>query len=162
MTLFGEQISVRAEIAVLEGTSGHADQKGLVKWVKEFRRKPEAVFVVHGEDNTAQYFASKLKNEEGLHAYAPRFGERFDLLRDEIPVQNDTALRRKTASDIRAAFELLEKEKSGLESVVARMERASSGIDLTDEKKARKLSDAIRRLADDIAFLSEKWGGDAF
>ena len=41
------------------------------------------------------------------------------------------------------------------------MERASSGIDLTDEKKARKLSDAIRRLADDIAFLSEKWGGDA-
>ena len=161
VTLFGEQISVNAEIAVLEGTSGHADQKGLEKWIGEFSRKPEAVFVVHGEDNVAQYFASRLKNEKGEHAYAPKLYERFDLLSDEIPLQNDTALRAKSAEDIRGAFSILEKSRGELEDVMTRMERAASGIDLANEKKARKLSDAVRRLASDMDFLVSKWNGDA-
>ena len=160
VTLFGEQISVKAEIAILEGTSGHADQKGLIKWIGEFEKKPEAVFVVHGEENTSEYFASKLKNEEGLHAYAPKFGERFDLLEDEIPIQSDTALRKKTGADLRDAFDNLEKEEKSLRSVIERMAMASAAIDLSNEKKAHKLADAVRRLSDDIAFLSEKWGGD--
>ncbi len=161
VTLFGEQISVNAEIAVLEGTSGHADQKGLEKWIGEFSRKPEVVFVVHGEDNVAQYFASRLKNEKGEHAYAPKLYERFDLLSDEIPLQNDTALRAKSAEDIRGAFSILEKSRGELEDVMTRMERAASGIDLANEKKARKLSDAVRRLASDMDFLVSKWNGDA-
>ena len=161
VTLFGEQISVNAEIAVLEGTSGHADQKGLIRWIRAFERKPEAVFVVHGEENTAQYFASKLKNEEGLHAYAPKLYEHFDLLSDEIPVQSDTALRKKTAADLRSAFAILESKRELLDLVIRRMERASSGIDLADERRSRKLSDAIRRLADDVDFLVSKWNGDA-
>ena len=160
VTLLGEQISVKAEIAILEGTSGHADQKGLIKWIGEFEKKPEAVFVVHGEENTSEYFASKLKNEEGLHAYAPKFGERFDLLKDEIPIQSDTALRKKTGADLRDAFDNLEKEEKSLRSVIERMAMASAAIDLSNEKKAHKLADAVRRLSDDIAFLSEKWGGD--
>ena len=160
VTLFGEQISVKAEIAILEGTSGHADQKGLIKWIGEFEKKPEAVFVVHGEENTSEYFASKLKNEEGLHAYAPKFGERFDLLKDEIPIQSDTALRKKTGADLRDAFDNLEKEEKSLRSVIERMAMASAAIDLSNEKKAHKLADAVRRLSDDIVFLSEKWGGD--
>ena len=40
------------------------------------------------------------------------------------------------------------------------MAMASAAIDLSNEKKAHKLADAVRRLSDDIAFLSEKWGGD--
>lgn len=38
--LFGEDIAVNAEIAVLHGTSGHADQKGLFNWVEAFAKKP--------------------------------------------------------------------------------------------------------------------------
>ena len=37
--LFGEDIAVNAEIAVLHGTSGHADQKGLLNWVEAFERR---------------------------------------------------------------------------------------------------------------------------
>lgn len=161
VTLFGEQIAVNAKIEVLEGTSGHADQKGLVKWIGEFKKKPEAVFVVHGEDNVSQYFASKLKNEFSYHAYAPKLYERFDLLADEIPLQSDTALKEKTASDIRSSFRILEDSREKLEEVVSRMERAASGIDLTNEKKAKKLSDAIRRLSSDVDFLVSKWNGDS-
>ena len=161
VTLFGEQISVNAKIEILEGTSGHADQKGLERWLGEFKEKPEAVFVVHGEDNVSQYFASRLKNGNGYHAYAPKLFEHFDLLGGSIPLQNDTALREKTASDLRSSFEILESSRSKLEDIVLRMEKAASGIDLANEKKARKLSDAIRRLSSDVDFLVSKWDNDA-
>ena len=161
VTLFGEQIQVNAEIAVLEGTSGHADQKGLEAWINEFSRKPEAVFVVHGEENTAAYFASRLNKLYSLHAYAPCLFSRYDLLHGEIPVQPDTALRKKSAADLRQAFSMLGESRSRLEEVVSRMEKSVSAIDLSDEKKARKLSDAIRRLASDVEFLAKKWNGDA-
>ena len=161
VTLFGEQISVNAEIAVLEGTSGHADQRGLEKWIDEFQPKPTAVFVVHGEDNVSQYFASRLKNVKGLHSYAPRFGERFDLLHGEIPLQSDTVLREKGKADLKAAFEELGNKQGNIISVVERMEKAATAIDLTDEKRVRRLSDAIRRLASDLDFLASKWGQDA-
>ena len=161
VTLFGEQIQVNAEIAVLEGTSGHADQKGLEAWINEFSRKPESVFVVHGEENTAAYFASRLNKLYSLHAYAPCLFSRYDLLHGEIPVQPDTALRKKSAADLRQAFSMLGESRSQLEEVVSRMEKSVSAIDLSDEKKARKLSDAIRRLASDVEFLAKKWNGDA-
>lgn len=48
--LFGETIKVQAEILRLEGISGHADKKGLIRWIREFEKQPEMVFVVHGED----------------------------------------------------------------------------------------------------------------
>ena len=161
VTLFGEQISVNAKIEVLEGTSGHADQKGLEKWIGEFAEKPEAVFVVHGEDNVSQYFASKLKNEHGLHAYAPRLYERFDLLSGAIPLQDDTALRSRTKADLNDSFKELEKNTADLTGIIDRMERAASLMDLSNEKKANKLSDAVRRLSSDLAFLVSKWNGDA-
>ena len=47
--LFGETISVKAEIHNLEGFSGHADQKGLMDWLSGFRQEPEQIFLVHGE-----------------------------------------------------------------------------------------------------------------
>ena len=47
--LFGETISVKAEIHNLEGFSGHADRKGLMDWLSGFRQEPEQIFLVHGE-----------------------------------------------------------------------------------------------------------------
>ena len=161
VTLFGEQIQVNAEIAVLEGTSGHADQKGLEKWISEFTRKPEAVFIVHGEDNVSQYFASRLKSTFGFHSYAPELYEHFDLLHGEIPLQSDTALKERTSTDLKESMDYLDSMCSKLDDVIARMGRSASLMDLTDEKKVKKLSDAIRRLASDVEFLASKWNGDA-
>ena len=54
--LFGEDISVNAEIASLHGTSGHADQSGLLRWLAGFREKPQMVFVNHGDDTSCTAF----------------------------------------------------------------------------------------------------------
>ena len=47
--LFGERLAVKAEIQVIDYFSGHADQTGLLNWLKGFEVKPKRVVLVHGE-----------------------------------------------------------------------------------------------------------------
>lgn len=82
--LFGEPIEVRADIMKLIGMSGHADKNGLLDWVNGFTKKPEKVFVVHGEDSVCTLFTECLKGEYGFNAYAPYSGTRFDLISGEF------------------------------------------------------------------------------
>ena len=78
--LFGETVAVHARIETLPGISGHADDAGLMRWISAFEEKPRHVFVVHGEDEAAAAFASRLQSELGLEANAPYNGESWDLL----------------------------------------------------------------------------------
>lgn len=82
--IFGEEIAVKAHIENLKGISGHADQKELIKWLRAMKEKPRKVFVVHGEDSVCDFFADKVKTEEGFDSYAPFSGTSFDLLKGEI------------------------------------------------------------------------------
>jgi metallo-beta-lactamase family protein len=59
--LFGEEIAVKARIESLKGISGHGDQKELVKWLEAMKKRPQKVFVVHGEDEVCDIFAKLLK-----------------------------------------------------------------------------------------------------
>ncbi len=77
--LFGEEIAVSAEIRVLGAVSGHADNEGLMKWIKSFDPKPRQVFVTHGEEAVAQIFAGRLRDELGLAADVPYNGEIWTL-----------------------------------------------------------------------------------
>ena len=77
--LFGEEIEVNAEIDYLAGISGHADKEGLLHWVNSFERKPQMVFVNHGEDGSCRDFAACLEEEYGFRTYAPYSGTVFDL-----------------------------------------------------------------------------------
>lgn len=81
--IFGESISVKAEIAQLQGVSGHADMEGLIGWVNAFERKPSVVFVNHGEDKVTDSFAKSLHDAFGFRTYAPYSGASFDLISGE-------------------------------------------------------------------------------
>ena len=67
--LFGEDIAVNAEIAVLHGTSGHADQKGLFNWVEAFAKKPETIFVNHGDTEACEAFQALLQENPYLSTF---------------------------------------------------------------------------------------------
>ncbi|MDD3212696.1 MAG: MBL fold metallo-hydrolase, partial [Eubacteriales bacterium] len=82
--LFGEPISVKAEIRKLNGISGHADQNGLLKWIGSFEGDIRHVFVTHGEDSVAEGFAKRLHDDLGRSATAPYNGECWDLTADEL------------------------------------------------------------------------------
>jgi metallo-beta-lactamase family protein len=77
--LFGEIIQVSAEIRRLSGVSGHADRDGLIKWLTGFEKKPERVFVVHGDDQVCNIFTEYIRNELGYKADAPYSGMVYDL-----------------------------------------------------------------------------------
>lgn len=79
-TIFGEEIAVQAEIRNLPGISGHADREGLLSWAMAFRKKPEQIFVVHGDDSVVDGFAALLTEKTGVPAYAPYSGTEWDLL----------------------------------------------------------------------------------
>lgn len=77
--LFNEDIEVRAEIEALPGISGHADKRGLLAWLGGFEKKPQLVFVNHGDPESCESFAKCLNEEHGLNSFAPYSGTEFDL-----------------------------------------------------------------------------------
>lgn len=77
--LFGEEITVRANIVKLEGISGHADQKGLLNWLEHFSKKPDQIFVVHGEEDVSEHFATLIKGNFGVKAIVPFYTQMHSL-----------------------------------------------------------------------------------
>ncbi len=77
--LFGETIAVNAEIAQINSVSSHADDNGLVRWISSFSPAPKRVFVVHGDEQACEAFASRLQHEKKLSAVAPFSGDEWDL-----------------------------------------------------------------------------------
>jgi metallo-beta-lactamase family protein len=78
--LFGETIQISAQIKQLSGVSGHADKDGLTKWLTSFEKKPERVFVMHGDDQVCDIFTDYISKELGYSAIAPFSGESYDLI----------------------------------------------------------------------------------
>lgn len=121
--LFGEQIKVNAEIRRLSGVSGHADRNGLLTWLSSFQKKPERVFVVHGDDQVCIDFTEYISKELGYSAVAPYSGAVYDLKDNvclvegmRIPVES----RSKGISQKETAFDRLMKAGKRLLTVIAR------------------------------------------
>ena len=86
--LFGDDIVVKAEIASLKGTSGHADQQGLIDWMEGFIEKPQLVFINHGADESMTVF-QKLLKEKGYETEAPFSGTEYDLITGRMTIFSD-------------------------------------------------------------------------
>jgi metallo-beta-lactamase family protein len=82
--LFGETIQVNARIKQLSGVSGHADRDGLLRWLTSFEKKPDRVFVIHGDDQVCEIFTEYISKELGYTATAPFSGTTYDLLQNEL------------------------------------------------------------------------------
>jgi metallo-beta-lactamase family protein len=80
--IHGEEVAVRADIVKIEGFSSHADQKGLLEWLKAFKKKPEKLFLVHGETDSLETLQRVIQSETGQHAEIPAYGAQYDLETD--------------------------------------------------------------------------------
>lgn len=87
--LFGEDIAVRSEICALHGTSGHADQAGLLRWLQGFHEKPQTVFINHGDDEACEAFKTLLAENYSYQAEAPYSGAEYDLVTGKMTVFAD-------------------------------------------------------------------------
>jgi len=73
--LYGKYYSVKAKIENIEGLSAHADQKGLIDWMSQLKKKPERIFIVHGEPQSADALRVKIKDVYGWDSVIPSLNE---------------------------------------------------------------------------------------
>ncbi len=76
--VLGEEIAVNATVYNFTGLSAHADRDGLLKWINSFIRKPDKVFVTHGEDHICEQFTKTLEGL-GFSAAAPLYKSVYKL-----------------------------------------------------------------------------------
>ena len=142
--LFGETIDVKAEIAKLEGLSGHADHNGLIEWVEGFTKRPKKVFVVHGEDSVCTAFAQCLSNDHGFDAYAPYSGTVYDIISGQIIKEGiPVPVKKKESTLVSDVYARLKAAGARLMGIIARAEG------MTNKDKAK--------FADQINSLCDKW-----
>jgi metallo-beta-lactamase family protein len=80
----GQEIDVRCRVRVISGFSAHADQHELEAWLAHFGRadvdgRPKQVFIVHGDPDAAEAFATRVRSELGMEAVIARHLERVEL-----------------------------------------------------------------------------------
>lgn len=81
LKIFGEYVPIRAEVTQIEGLSAHADQRGLLKWLKHLGKEPKHVYVVHGEPTAADTLRLRIEEELGWAASVPDYRDTVELVR---------------------------------------------------------------------------------
>ena len=135
--LFGEDITVKAEILVLAGISGHADVDGLNAWIQHVSGVKK-VFVNHSEASIADEFTAHLRNDYRLEAYAPYSGAVLDIISGEFTNAAPIPVEKKSKGYSPSYQRLV----ASLERLTALVNR-SSGL---TNKELAKMTDTLNNL----------------
>jgi metallo-beta-lactamase family protein len=77
--VLGERIQVHAAVKSIGAYSAHADQPTLINWIRSAAAPPKHIFCTHGEEATAIGLATRITEELGILAHAPRLAETVEL-----------------------------------------------------------------------------------
>lgn len=77
--IFGEEIAVKAEVKSLDAFSGHADRDGLLGWIAAMKKKPEQIFIVHGELEAQNVLKEYIQQGFKINAINPAHQEQYDV-----------------------------------------------------------------------------------
>lgn len=77
--IFGEEYRNNAHIEIINGFSGHADRNELMAWVGKIQCKPQHIFLVHGEEDSATPLQQSIQDEYGIRVAIPHMGESVSL-----------------------------------------------------------------------------------
>jgi metallo-beta-lactamase family protein len=162
VTIFGEQIEVKASIRQLEGLSGHADQRGLIKWLEGFDlKKPRHVFVVHGDEKISQFFAGYLGSVLNIAAWAPEVGQSFDLLTEKLPIATKEIEFIELSNALKIALDHLEVVLEKFGQIGQRLVKNAKEV-LKDYQNpaAKRTADALVRFSEELETIEKKWNSD--
>jgi len=146
VSLFGEEIAIRCQIHNFRSMSSHADKGELLSWINSFKKKPECVFVVHGEEETCKGFALKLI-EEDYKAIAPKYTSIYDLETFEPEFEGRDLLKK---SDM----DRLERRDS---PVFQRLLLAGMRLVEVISRNKGGANKDLAKFADQVDALSNKW-----
>ena len=73
--IFGDPIKVNAQVATINGFSGHAGQSELVNWFDSLAASRPRLVLTHGEDRSRTALAGLLQQRYEIEALLPQYGE---------------------------------------------------------------------------------------
>jgi metallo-beta-lactamase family protein len=76
--IFGEEYALKAEVAVMNAFSAHADRRNLLDYALRFKERVKKIFIVHGDEDQSEKLQLLLE-EHGLPSFVPRENEAFDI-----------------------------------------------------------------------------------
>ncbi len=161
--LFGEDIYVQANIESVEGFSGHADQRGLMEWLKGFKEAPKKVFIVHGESDARDVFSKKIEEELGFSTVVPKMNSEYLMENGEVSVVEEgyvLDLTSDKARDIEKAKPQKPVKEAKVIAEKVKYDKKDEKIEETAEKEDDELCEEqkVEKLKEDIINLKELAG----
>jgi metallo-beta-lactamase family protein len=83
--IHGGYTPIRAQVAILENLSAHADAEELMEWLSKLKRPVRQTFVTHGEPVASDTLRRRIEERLRRSARVPEHGERVSLGREELP-----------------------------------------------------------------------------
>jgi len=77
--IMGEEVSVRCRVVNISGYSAHADQERLLEWLRSMRGTLKKIFVVQGDPDVSEKFATLVQDKFAIQAYVPSEGDEVVL-----------------------------------------------------------------------------------
>jgi metallo-beta-lactamase family protein len=77
--MLGQWVTIRAEVAQLDGLSAHADSAEIIDWLRGFTQAPRTTFVTHGEPAAALALCADIAATLHWKTEVPQYGETFAL-----------------------------------------------------------------------------------
>jgi len=77
--IIGEEVPVRARIRAIGGYSSHADQDGLLAWLRPMRDTLKKVYIVQGEEEQMNVLEAAIRDKLAIDAAVPNIGESVEL-----------------------------------------------------------------------------------
>ena len=151
--IFGEEVAVNARVEYIEGYSGHADQAGLLHFVDSFVKKPNHIFLVHGEEESQKVLRDKINENFDLPVSIPDYCESFDLTNT---VQATGNIRKRNLNEYKKLevidrMETLKEELVDMESIVKEDILANT----VNDDEISKLNERIKALEKQIVEIVE-------
>ena len=146
--IFGEEISVNANIQYIEAFSGHADKTGLINFVEHFKKKPKHIYLVHGEEEAQLALADEIVDRFGIPVDIPYRGDVYELTPrrynkvGELKSQNEYKFIR---LELLERIETLKEEIEEMSNIVREDLRHETG-----DKQVTELTDKIKELEQKI------------
>lgn len=77
--IHGQDVPVRAEVAMLDDFSAHADAGEILEWLRHFKAPPAATFITHGEPPAADALRQRIERELRWKCHLPYYLETVEL-----------------------------------------------------------------------------------
>ena len=151
--IFGEEVAVNARIEYIEGYSGHADQQGLLNFIYSFIKKPDHIFLVHGEEESQKVLKDKIIENTNLPVTIPEYGETYDLT-STVKLSNvakQEKLKEYKKLEVIDRMETLKEELVDMEAIIKEDLLANT----TNDEEISKLNNRIQSLEKQIVEILE-------